>query len=132
MATGWNKQLETGNAIIDNQHKELFEAFDRFLEACSSGKGKDEVDRTLDFLVNYTVRHFADEEKLQVQFNYSGYEQHKKMHDNFKAVVQELSDQLKKEGPTAILTTKATMVIGDWLRNHIRVEDQKIANHIKR
>ena len=35
MAYVWSKDLETGNAMIDSQHKELIEAINALLAACA-------------------------------------------------------------------------------------------------
>ena len=132
MAYLWSKDLEIGNQMIDNQHKQLIEALNNLLEACSSAKGQETLNKTMNFLVDYTVKHFADEEKLQIQYKYPDYENHKKLHDNFKKVVSELAVQLKNEGATISLVTKVNSQIGSWLRNHIKKEDIKIAEFIKK
>ena len=33
------KELETGNSIIDSEHRELFAAINRLMDACSVGNG---------------------------------------------------------------------------------------------
>ena len=50
MAYVWSKDLETGNAMIDSQHKELIEAINALLAACATGKGRAEVAKTTKFL----------------------------------------------------------------------------------
>lgn len=35
----WNENLETGNYVIDAQHKEIFCRFNDFQPACKQGKG---------------------------------------------------------------------------------------------
>ena len=37
------KDLETGNRIIDNEHRELLNAVNALLDACSAGKGRAQV-----------------------------------------------------------------------------------------
>ena len=54
MAYVWSKDLETGNAMIDSQHKELIEAINALLAACATGKGRAEVAKTTKFLYDYT------------------------------------------------------------------------------
>jgi len=131
MAYVWSKDLETGNPMIDAQHKELFAAFNQFLDACNQGKGKDEILKTMDFLINYTTKHFADEQRLQMQHKYPEYNEHKKLHDDFKKTVVELAEQLKKDGASISLVSKVSTTVGTWLRNHIKKEDKKVADHIK-
>lgn len=70
MAYVWSKDLETGNAMIDSQHKELIEAINALLAACATGKGRAEVAKTTKFLYDYTSKHFGDEEALQLRYKY--------------------------------------------------------------
>ena len=83
------------------------------------------------FLYDYTAKHFSDEEKLQLKYRYPDYVNHKRYHEEFKKVVRELSVQLQKEGPTIALVGKVNTSIGGWLLNHIKIQDVKVAAHIK-
>ncbi|MDR2171509.1 MAG: bacteriohemerythrin [Planctomycetaceae bacterium] len=131
MAYAWTKDLETGNSLIDTQHQQLITAINELLNACSSGQGKDVINKTLDFLENYTAKHFGDEEVLQIKYQYPDYLNHKSLHENFKKFVKELAIQIKKDGPTAGLISKVSFGVGDWLINHIKKEDTKVAGHIR-
>jgi hemerythrin len=127
----WTQDVEIGYEAIDSQHKELFQAINNLLTACADGKGRDEVGKTVDFLADYTAKHFSDEEKLQDQYHYPDVVNHKKLHKNFKAFVGDLAVKFKKDGPTLILVNQVNTHIGDWLVNHIKKEDKKIAAHIR-
>lgn len=131
MAFLWDKKLETGNAMIDQQHKELIAAINNLLQACSSGKGREEITKTMKFLYDYTAKHFGDEEQLQKQYRYPDYVNHRRYHEEFKKVVKDLATQLQKEGPSIALVGKVNTSIGGWLLNHIQREDVKVAAHIK-
>jgi hemerythrin len=128
----WSKDLETGNQLIDTQHKQLIQAINDLLDACSGGKGRQALDGTLDFLAKYTAKHFGDEENLQLKSGYPDYNNHKKLHDGFKVTVADLGRQLKAEGPTIALVGKVNSSIGGWLVNHIKREDTKVAAHLKK
>jgi hemerythrin len=117
--------------MIDTQHKQLIQAINDLLDACSSGQGRAKLDSTLAFLASYTAKHFSDEEKLQQQSKYPDYANHKKLHDGFKKVVSDLSRELKTEGPTITLVSKVNSSIGGWLVTHIKREDTKVAAHIR-
>ena len=41
------KELETGNTMIDQEHKELFEAVNRLLDACSKGQGRSSMEEAI-------------------------------------------------------------------------------------
>lgn len=131
MAFTWKSNLETGNTAIDSQHKELIQAANNLLDACSLGKGKDTIEETGLFLLNYTKTHFRDEEKLQASTNYPDFENHKKMHLEFETSINTLLEDLRASGPNIVLVAKFNNLITGWLFNHIIREDTKIANHIK-
>ncbi|QIB70420.1 hemerythrin family protein [Aminipila butyrica] len=127
----WSSDLETGNNTIDQQHKQLITAINDLLDACSQGRGRDALKETTKFLYDYTAKHFADEERLQLASQYPDYINHKQYHEGFKKVVAEIVDQLDKEGPTLALVSKVNTSIGGWLLNHIKKEDVKVAAHIQ-
>lgn len=131
MAYSFTPDLATGNNLIDTQHKQLIEAINSLLTACASGKGRVELEATTKFLYDYTSKHFADEEKLQVQYRYPDYTNHHQYHEGFKKVVFDLCEELKKSGPTVVLVGKVNTSVGGWLLNHIKKEDVKVAAHIK-
>ncbi len=122
--------LFTGHAMIDSQHKELFKAIDNLMQACATGKGRASIESTFKFLQSYTVKHFADEEKLQQSVHFPDYTRHVKLHVAYKTLSQKVGDTLIKEGPTikalADLNSAVSVLI-----NHVKMEDKKIADFIK-
>ena len=131
MAYQWDSSLETGHEKIDNQHKQLVAALNAIIDASAQGKGKDEILKTLDFLTGYTIMHFSTEEKFQVQYKYPDYLAHKRYHDEFKVTVAQLTERLVKEGPTEEMIRIVTTTIGDWLLNHIKGDDFRMATYVK-
>ncbi len=130
MAFNWDSSLETGNKIIDEQHKSLIKAINDLFGACSQGKGRVEVQNTLNFLNEYIVKHFRDEEELQLKSKYPGYTAHKKLHEDFKKEVAGIVSEFEKSGATINLVAKVNSSITGWLINHIKTMDKKVAEHI--
>jgi hemerythrin len=131
MAYQWDSSLETGYQKIDNQHKQLVTALNNIIAASKEGKGKDEIFKTLDFLTGYTIMHFSDEEKLMVKYEYADYLVHKGYHDDFKLTVGELTQRLVNEGPTEEMVNVVSTAIGEWLLNHIKGDDFRMAAFVK-
>ena len=131
MAFQWDSSLETGYETVDNQHKQLFEALNNLIKASAGGHGNLAVMKTMDFLTAYTIKHFADEEELQKRFNYPDYEVHKRYHDEFKITANAITDRLINEGPSKALIGEISALIGDWLLNHIKGDDFRMATYIK-
>ena len=127
----WSKDLETGNAKIDAEHKQLLQAINRLLEACAAGKGGEELSSTMDFLTQYTKTHFRHEEQLQLRYGYPDYPNHKRFHEAFIKVVEQLASRLKEEGITPELMTEMNKQLAGWLLNHIKTEDVRVAKHIQ-
>ena len=126
----WSSGLETGNEAIDEQHKQLFKLISDLAEAFA--RDSETLEETLNFLVAYTVKHFADEEALQVRCNFPFYESHKRLHDQFKETVGELVKQFKENSSSAELSAKVNSIIVKWLVQHIQREDFKVAAHIRK
>lgn len=124
------KDLETGNAVIDGQHRELLNAVNELLEACSQGKGRDILGSKTRFLRDYVGKHFGDEEKLQISSRYPNYNAHKIFHENYKRQLGEIEKRLLTEGSSISVLSSFNQVVG-ILVNHIRTEDSRLAAHIK-
>lgn len=131
MAYKWTADLETGNPTIDREHKQLIEAINQLLDACSQGKGRAEIGKTLQFLDNYVIQHFNDEETLQRRYNYPDYPNHKQYHEGYKKTIQDIMREFKAGGATVVLVGKVNTAIAGWLINHIKREDVKVAAHIR-
>jgi len=131
MAYRWDSSLESGYEKVDNQHKQLVTALNNLMEASTGGKGDQAVMETLDFLTGYAIKHFMDEEKLQVQFNYPDYLNHKRIHDEFKGKVGEFVDKVRKEGPSQEVIGEVSSAVGSWLLNHIKGDDFRMAAFVK-
>jgi len=127
----WDKSLETGHEMIDSQHKQLFVAINDLIRTCESGKGGEELSKSLDFLTNYTIKHFFDEEQLQQKYHYPDFVNHKKLHEDFKAVIRDLKVREIWKGSSDELAGEIRGKIGDWLVTHIKGQDVKVAAYIK-
>ncbi|MDR1695555.1 MAG: hemerythrin family protein [Endomicrobium sp.] len=127
----WNSDLETGNEIIDKQHKELFAMLNNLIGVYQNGKNLAELDKAIEFLRAYVVKHFADEEKLQEEYDYYDILNHKMYHRDFKNTVSDFVSRLEKEGYSDSLLEIIIQSVADWLVNHIKGDDFKMAAHIQ-
>ena len=131
MAYKWTDDLLTGNKQIDTEHKELLKAINDLLEACSIGKGRAEVEKTVKFLESYTKTHFAHEEALQMRYKYPDYNNHKKYHKQFMETVESIHKKLLLNGSSVVIVGEVNSKVANWIINHIKKEDLKVAAHIK-
>jgi len=127
----WVRDLETGNAVIDEQHKRLFAAQYKLFEAYRSGREQQGAAEILQFLTAYTLEHFADEEKLLQESGYPEYAAHKQLHAEFGDVIQKLAAKWSLHGPSDDLLLEVCTVIHEWLVIHIKQEDRKFVQYIQ-
>lgn len=127
----WTSNLETGHKIVDEQHKALVGTFNELLDASAKGEGCKELEHTIDFLMDYTKKHFVAEEDLQLKYQYPEYEHHRQLHQEFTKIMQELCGRLREEGPNMSLLGRVNREMGDWLILHIKIEDAKLVKFIK-
>jgi len=129
--TTWTPDLITGHTLIDEQHQQWIAAVNNLYDAQRGGGGDKEVEKVMVFLVDYTAKHFAEEEALQEEHGYPEYSGHKRIHADFKGVVQDLAKELRLSGPTDDLVSHVCRTIGQWVVSHIKSNDIKMAAYIR-
>ena len=130
MVLEWDAKLETGLGLIDDQHRELYRLVKLVLDPGTETR----IEDTIKFLEDYVVRHFTDEEALQVTSRYPGLPEHKEIHAGFIRTFIDLKTQLAlaesaEEREIAIQALNGAVV--DWLGNHIMVHDRNFAEWFK-
>lgn len=132
MRIEWNEDLAVGVESIDDQHKELFNRFNRLLEACSNGSGTDEIGSILFFLDEYVQVHFRDEEKLQIAHAFPEYPAHHEQHRIFISKLESFKSEMLSSGATLSLTIATNTLLIDWLVNHISKMDRRVGEFIRK
>lgn len=127
----WNESLIIGNSMIDSQHQELADKIESFLESMRSNKAQSEVEETLIFLLNYTRKHFSDEEALQMKINYPYISEQKAQHTGFIDKLKSLEAQIKSNGVNVATVLTIQNEMSSWWNNHIKVIDKKLADYIR-
>ena len=126
----WKDSYAIGIPEIDKQHRELCDQADKLFEACARGTAIGEVLSILNFLEDYAVRHFHDEEAFQLKINYPKYEEHKAKHTDFVAKVQTMKNESLANVVTISTVIMLNQVICDWLDEHLRGTDSDLKNYV--
>lgn len=132
MAFQWTADLATSVPEIDDQHKELIVRVESLLSALAQGKGRDEISRIVQFLTDYVVFHFGNEERYMQKFGYSNTQQHRAQHELFVKIFLRLKERLLIEGASPQLIEDARQLVVDWLVNHIKFSDRALGLFLKR
>lgn len=76
----WHSAYECGNAVIDEQHRMLFNDANRILSAMLSERPVNELAELIDQLMGDVVRHFKDEEAIIAAAGFKGIAEHRAIH----------------------------------------------------
>ena len=130
MTSTWDTSLETGNELIDRQHREIGVLVDQLTGA--QIESHQEVLRVLDKVIEFTLEHFVAEEMLMARVNYPVglTREMTEQHDSFKSYMRLRVLEFRKAEPTPIAPLQA--FLGDWLRSHESGLDRKLAEWIRR
>ncbi len=119
----WNDALSVNIEEVDRHHKILINLMNDVYRGVMLEQPTDSVHHALDELVNFTVTHFAYEEKLFSEHGYPDQHSHSEKH---KALLSQVGDVVNryKSGDTSV-GTAMMMFLKDWLVKHIMGTDQE-------
>ena len=128
----WNKALKSGIKMIDGQHKELFEIINKMFCHVNGNEEQERefFNKIIEKAIQYIKIHFDTEEKIMLLTGYKGYDEHKKIHDNFIITVTKSVQDFKNSEQFSLFDF--TMFFRDWLLSHIAVIDKKYFYHFKK
>lgn len=127
MPITWTPDLDTGIAVIDQQHMRIVDYINT-LESANIGGIKEVVGRTLDELVDYTVSHFAFEESLQEEAGYQFCKPHRKVHELF---IRRINEYVGRFRAGEDIASELHALLSAWLINHIRRDDADYVSAVK-
>ncbi|WP_184415111.1 diguanylate cyclase domain-containing protein [Rhodocyclus tenuis] len=91
----WHPAYESGNAVIDAQHRALIDEVNNLLAAIIAGPTHDAVAALIDALLESAARHFADEEAIIAAAGFPGAEEHAALHRQFLEGSSRLVDSFR-------------------------------------
>ncbi len=125
------KDMLLGIPKIDDQHRELVRMLNAAQSLGAKAYSAAENKRTLDFLGEYVVKHFKDEEALQLQSRYPKLEWHKEQHKAFVADFLKFKQAFSANGASAKFTLELNKSIVGWVVRHIKTADAEFGKYYK-
>lgn len=119
----WTPDYNTNVEIIDRQHQRLVDIINELYTAVMEIRGQEVIKGVIKSLIEYAVIHFRTEEEYMLKYEYPGYGENKKEHENFSARVTSLQAQAKNDD--FILSIDVLNFLKDWLQHHILVVDMQ-------
>jgi hemerythrin-like metal-binding protein len=125
----WTPEYTVHVAEIDSEHQILFGLINRLHEAMLAGRGTESLGALLADLTNYTISHFANEEKLMADVHYPEMLPHIQLHEGLRRRVREVGARFDR-GETAI-TIELMLFLSNWLGNHVKVADSRLGDFVQ-
>lgn len=125
----WSDSFRIGDERLDSDHKGLFEILNRLHDELLKNNRREAADKAIVELLDYSKRHFSEEEGVMKTVGYRGYEEHKARHDELIHRLQDY-EYRKSQGDLEATRQLYGFLLGDWLWKHIIEMDMKIAPYI--
>ncbi len=125
----WSNNLSVDIKLIDDQHKKLVGMINELHKAMKLKRSNATMGSILDRLADYTVTHFAVEEKLFAQYGYPEEKAHVELHR--KLVAQVVDIQKKFKSGDAMISMDLMTFLKNWLVNHIQGTDKKYSSFLR-
>lgn len=118
----WQDDYSVNVVEIDEQHKKLVGMLNDLFTALKAGDGREALEKILNGLVEYTVTHFATEERLMKKAGYPGYLEHKEKHEKMAAKVLDFVQKYQTNEMKSPI--EISNFLKDWLKKHIMNTDK--------
>ncbi len=124
----WSDDLSVGIEHIDRQHQKLVTLINQMFSAMKSGQGDGVLQDILAQLVDYTQKHFFEEERMMKSHGYPDFEEHKAAHAHLVGQVADFQKKFKA-GKVSVSSDLFNFLKG-WLINHIQGTDKKYGPYL--
>jgi len=126
-----SKDMETGVEKIDSQHRELISRINNLVAIGEKSLSKEEIKNTIDYLGEYVVKHFGDEEQLQIKSKYPKYAEHKEKHARCVDDFSKLEAEFLEKGNSMHFVMKLNSTFITWIVKHIKGDDVEFGKYYK-
>jgi len=126
----WTPELSVNHSIIDEQHQELFNKFNKLLNYIGNEQEEGELE-ILNFLETYVVTHFETEETVMKQVDYPGYAAHKAQHTTFIETFKKFKQGYEQNKEKHLyLALHIQLKLLNWLVHHVGQSDKKLGRFL--
>ena len=133
----WDSHLETGNELIDREHKEIVGIYNDCVDSVQRGTELKKLITRLNELHAKLAAHFKTEEILAgcISANTEGelkIARHKEQHDEMLGYMQATISKLADSGDSTVVVAELLDRLYEWYEIHIEHEDKDFVAHIKK
>lgn len=129
----WHDKYKIGVDFIDREHKQLFSTMNKLLRISENEEKSEWVCREgAKYLRNHALEHFEHEEEYMRSINYSEYEIHKRLHENFRNSTLPALEREMEETQYSVESIRHFLgVCIGWVVAHTQTEDLTITGKRK-
>lgn len=124
----WNSSYELGVESIDKQHQRLVELLNDFYANIKNRSNTEIIFTLISGMKEYVILHQRFEIELLKKYGFDKIEEHEKEHSAFMQKINDL-EKRQKMG-FAVVSYEITDFLKKWLREHILIQDKKIASFL--
>jgi hemerythrin len=122
----WSDEYLIGVEELDYEHRGLFNRLNELHEELAHHDEKAKIEDCLGEIHVRVEAHFALEEHFMLDNNFKNYSRHKKEHDEFLAVIVDLTEKFRTN-PELSYGDELEEQLQHWIVNHILTSDQELA-----
>lgn len=124
----WDCSLETGQTLLDAEHRMLVFLFRKLDVAVKTGESQMVMNHVIGETKRFVEFHFASEENLMRETNYPHLLAHQAQHMDLLTELGVLASKVvgHREFPEDLL-----FFLNHWLADHIANHDQHVALHVQ-
>ncbi len=119
----WSDDYLLGHAVLDKEHKYLFNIANRVLALHNAEGAKDTLQTLMFELYEYVKSHFEHEETFMRKIGYPELSTHQSIHSG---IVKSITDILGQSKDLNDLDQNLKHLMEGWIVNHVKQQDMKI------
>jgi hemerythrin len=126
----WSEALSMGNADVDAEHKEFASLVNELNSAIISRQSKADVEAILHRIVDHSIIHFSNEERLFVQMQYPKTQEHIHLHAKLIITLRKIMTNIHHT-EFSREWIEMGLAIKNALVDHILIDDSQYIEHLR-
>ncbi len=125
----WESKFETGQHDMDLQHQYFLNLINHFIKAMQQNKKKVVIEAMVHELTAYARFHFSSEERLMIENEYPGYQEHKMQHMDLIQTLNIQINNIDKDFEKGMMDITNFLV--NWFVHHTTEVDKKFTHYLE-
>ena len=120
----WKQEYSVGIDSMDDEHREMMELINDIHAKLQTDPDAEQIDDCLGAVYNTISGHFALEEKMMREHQYSEYLAHKEDHEDLLDQIRDLMDEYHADPDSG--ATRLAEGLSNWFAGHFSTFDARL------